>query len=838
MLEESITVVELDGAENATTLIARLGLALGTRENVDAATVGHALRGRGAGVIVLDNFDRLVESGAATLRRWRDTAPAVRWVVTSRQRIDLDDDVAVIEVGPMTAEQAADLFELRVRQVRSEFAMQDDLRPVVAKLAAELDHIPLAVELAAARCNVLGPAEILERLPERFRLLRGKNRTLHGAIALSWDLLDDAEREALRQCTVFRGTFSAAAAEAVVQLDDDVWVLDVLQELVDRSLLNASAPDELVGEVRFSMLRTVHEYVVGQDGSLGDAANRHAKHYLQRCREHSHAMRHRGGALARTRLEFERDNLLAAFDRTEDAERRVDLALTLDKLFRISGAYEQWEQVLQVAAEHANDVDDGRRALVYRATGELSLLRGRFDAATKSLEAAAEAATMASAWVTLAWTEFLRAEVERRRGVPQAAKMQLERAVELARSHEIPNVERMALGHLASCLVDIGDLDGARECVRQMMRLPATDDLRDEARLLKRVAYAQHYLGNTDEQERLTRDALALARDSGDSRMQALCIQGLGDAEFVRGNYDDARTAWSEALDLHRAHGSAELEGALLGNLGNLEHRLGNLEAARVAYREGLKLHALTGAKPYEASARFGLGVLEFELGHLGDAADAMQTAAALNREIGNISDYGSCCLIGAWIADRANADSTDLRAIARESFRSTGDQDWVGLTENPPQIDGAVDMTVRACATALTGGRDVDTSRLHVRAALAAAAGSAPAKSEARVAKLRIATNAGWFEVDGTRVDMRRRRAPRHILARLVEIYQGSDAAGLDADEAFAVGWPGELATIEAANHRVYWAIRTLRRLGLEDFLVTSGDGYCLDPAAAIELE
>jgi tetratricopeptide (TPR) repeat protein len=549
-------------------------------------------------------------------------------------------------------------------------------------------------------------------------------------------------------------------------------------------------------------------------------------------------MRRRGGALARTRLEHERDNLLAAFENTENAQTHVDLALTLDKLFRISGAYEQWENVLQRAADVADGVDSGRQALVHRAIGELSLLRGRFDAAAESLDAAAELATSASAWVTLAWTQFLRAEVERRRGVPHAAQSRLERAVELARLHDIPNVERMALGHLASSLVDVGEREDARAAVQQMMRLPPTDDLRDEARLLKRVAYAQHYLGNTDEQERLTHEALALARESGDTRMQALCIQGLGDAEFVRGNYESARASWSEALDLHRAHGSAELEGALLGNLGNLEHRVGNLGAARVAYRDGLKLHALTGAKPYEASARFGLGVLEFEMGHLDDASESMRMAAALNHEIGNVSDHASCCLIGAWIAERAGEDATDLRGQARAAFQAAGDDDWAALTEVPPSTEDATDATVRACAAALGGDKDADTSRLHVRAALAAATPTSSPVSEAHAVTLRIAANAGWFEVDGVRVDMRRRRAPRHILGRLIEIYHGSDSVGLDADEAFAVGWPGEIATIEAANHRVYWAIRTLRRLGLEGFLVTGGDGYCLDRAASIEFE
>ena len=89
------------------------------------------------------------------------------------------------------------------------------------------------------------------------------------------------------------------------------------------------------------------------------------------------------------------------------------------------------------------------------------------------------------------------------------------------------------------------------------------------------------------------------------------------------------------------------------------------------------------------------------------------------------------------------------------------------------------------------------------------------------------------WFERGTERVDLRRRKAPRRILARLVEL-RASDGA-LDVYEAFEVGWPDEVATPEAAADRVYWAIRTLRKLGLESVLVTRDDGYLLDPAAVV---
>ena len=107
------------------------------------------------------------------------------------------------------------------------------------------DGIPLAIQMAAGRMRMLSPAQINQRLSDRFRLLRmGKQLsgerqgTLRATIDWSWNLLEDAERSTLQQCSVFRGGFTMEAAEAVVKLDDpDLWLEDVLQSLVDKSML-------------------------------------------------------------------------------------------------------------------------------------------------------------------------------------------------------------------------------------------------------------------------------------------------------------------------------------------------------------------------------------------------------------------------------------------------------------------------------------------------------------------------------------------------------------------------------------------------------------------------
>ena len=138
----------------------------------------------------------------------------------------------------------------------------------MSEIVRRLDGIALAIELAAARTPVLGVAQIRERLSRRFELLRigrrdalARQATMRGAIDWSWNLLEPAERQALAQCSVFRGGFTLDAAEAVLSLPpDSPDVLDVIQSLRSKSLLRTAPTGDLTGERRLALYESVREY--------------------------------------------------------------------------------------------------------------------------------------------------------------------------------------------------------------------------------------------------------------------------------------------------------------------------------------------------------------------------------------------------------------------------------------------------------------------------------------------------------------------------------------------------------------------------------------------------
>ena len=220
-------------------VLEEVGRTLGAREDL-ARHIGEREL-----LLVLDNFEQVVKGGPAVgdvLSR----CPNLHVLVTSRELLRLRDEVE-FPVEPLPGEDAVRLFA-----ERSGLPVDE----TVTALCAALDNLPLAVELAAARTDVLSPAQILDRLERRLDLFRGardadaRQQTLRAAIQWSHELLDEDEQRLFARLAVFAGGCTLDAAEEVVEAE-----LDVLEALVQKSLVRHS------GE-RFWMLETIRGYAL------------------------------------------------------------------------------------------------------------------------------------------------------------------------------------------------------------------------------------------------------------------------------------------------------------------------------------------------------------------------------------------------------------------------------------------------------------------------------------------------------------------------------------------------------------------------------------------------
>jgi predicted ATPase/class 3 adenylate cyclase len=252
-------------------------------------------------LLVADNFEQVTEAGAV-VEELLAAAPGLDVLVTSRIALSLRGEQELVvpplelpdpgqppDLEALGRSDAVRLFTERAQAVRPGFELTEENAQAVAEICARLDGLPLAIELAATRTKVLTPEQILPRLQQRLTLLTGgartlpdRQRTLRGAIAWSYDLLEAAERRLFSRLSVFTGGWTLASAEAVCDpgalgLDP----LDAMASLVDQSLVIRVRA--VTGEPRFSMLETIREFgreQLAAAAELEPLARRHAEHYL------------------------------------------------------------------------------------------------------------------------------------------------------------------------------------------------------------------------------------------------------------------------------------------------------------------------------------------------------------------------------------------------------------------------------------------------------------------------------------------------------------------------------------------------------------------------------
>jgi len=785
-------------AEVVSAVASTLGAALvGSHDDASALEqLGQAVASRGSVLLVVDNCEQAVAAAAETIWRLHDLAPAARFLVTSRERLNLPAE-RVHEVGPLTLpgsdpnaarSEAVQLFLDRTKLVRPDYVLTDAERPSVIELVRRLDGLPLAIELAAARMRLFDAQTMLGRLDQRMQTLAhpsrtavGHHRTLHAALEWSWALLEDWERAALRQCAVFAGGFTIEAVEAVVDLSPypgAPTILDVFQSLRDKSLVRAQSVGRGPGEVRLGLYESIRDFALEKLAEAEDQHRveaRHAHYFL----EHGAKWAQRadlGARDAARRLADELDNLRAVYARARPgSDEALRAILVIDTAILPRGPY----------AEHQRLLDEG--LTLARAAGEDRIV-----------------------------ADFLmrRARLHRRCGRLHEARSDAVAAVALAKRAGALLVEAGALRLRGQTTRDLGDrAAGLADYRAAMDAFRAAACPQGEARSLLNLAGAHTREGELEiARDYLTR-SIELAEGSGDEQTPMLARTNLGTLLQELGRFDEAEVVLRRAAADARGVGDAYVEGQATVTLGSVHHERGESDAAERCYRDALALFGRLGSRPLASSVLTVLG------GLLAARAEIDEARAMLDRAESALAHFAE------WLPVVAVYRGHVELALAR---RCEARDDAAGATEHR----AAAARRLAEGATQAKSHEDLRTALRLLRRAL----DDSRANSDASVL---VGPAAEWFRLrEGEKVDLRRQPRLQRLMHALVQAHVNAPGKALTIEELIRQAWPGERMLPRAAKSRVQVAISTLRRLGLRDLLVSEPAGYLLDPKARVRLQ
>ncbi len=766
--------------ELAAALAAALRVSLGADRDEDAraAHLGRALAGRHAPLLVLDGVEQVVDPAASIVAALLAHAPQARLLSTSRERLRVDGEVGC-EIAPLPVSVAAELFADRARACRPEFELDDGTRSRVEAIVQQLEGLPLAIELAAARLDVLGLDGLNQRLDATLDVLRSKRRgasarqaTMRGAIEWSWALLDASERAALAQSSVFAGSFALDAAEAVLDLSG-ANVLDTLESLRDKSLLRVERGGENVRYAHFSAIRAFGAEKLGE--ASDEVRRRHGAHVVAVGGGRAAAARF-GDVKALRRIGADHANIHAVLERAlvaGDATTAATAVTILEPLLATTGPLSALVAPLNRVIEDADGIEDaGLVASIWRARGNALRLQGKLGEAQSDLQQARAVAPRDLEGAVIADLGVLH---HQRRELDDAARAYADAKVVL---HEV------------------GDRHG-------------------EARVLGNEGALAHDTRRFDEALEVYRAAIAIFSDVGDRRLEGIFLTNLGVLEHELEERDDARVHFEAALERLEAAGDERFCAITLGNLGLLDHAEGDLDRARQRHEAALTRLRRMGEL---RSVALGLGRLAAVLAPLGEVEDARRQIDEAERILERVGDPVALAAVQLCRGFLAVAAANDARLSGDEATAAERRADVRSMIDEARE--GAPSLVAQS-----------DDARMMIRFLESALGESDPSENA-----LIVGAEAGWFRPPaGTWHDLRRKKTLRRVLHRLIEERVANPGGGLPVGDLLQAGWPGEKMSPDAGANRVYVVLNKLRKLGLDGSLVRADDGYRIDPSVVV---
>ena len=464
-------------------------------------------------LLILDNCEHLVTECAALCKRLLERCPQLTIIATSREPLGVAGE-ARWPVAPLRDPDMLQLFESRARLVAPTFKVAALNLEDVTRICERLDRLPLGIEMAAARIDVMSERELLSNLNDRFRVLTSGTRagpqrqqTMSAAIDWSYRMLTDDEVRLFRRLSIFQGGFTREGAQAVCADETDSNLMGLLDGLVQKSMVVADRLDD--GSTRFRLLESHHAYALERLGEAGELELMNRRHH-----EYYVAFSSRTGPKEQKSKARESANLWAALtwarDHTDDKGLSFALEVTASEF-----------------SDHA------------RGTALLLDLLGQSDDSTASA-LRARALTIAALRMS-------------RQGDHKTSRSLADTSVTMARTLPDPELLAFVLNRAGMVYSAGGDLDTAvRMCKEAASLLKGSSNRRLTMTVKNALGLLAVERGDYGEARDLLTECVALSRSEGDVPRMAQHLESLANAQLGLGDVQAATASWTESLPVFR----------------------------------------------------------------------------------------------------------------------------------------------------------------------------------------------------------------------------------------------------------------------------------------------
>jgi predicted ATPase/DNA-binding CsgD family transcriptional regulator len=636
-------------------------------------------------LLFLDNFEQVAKA-APYLVELLQTCPQLHIVVTSRMVLHvsgehvfpvpplaLPDPAHVSNTDGLIQSPAVALFVQHARAIAPDFQLTVSNARTIREICVRLDGLPLAIELAATRIQLLPPHVLLARLDQRLQLLtRGmqdapqRHQTLRQTIQWSYDLLQVEEQRLFRKLAIFVGGCTLEAVEAVIGTvkqektspSRKMELLDEVASLFDQSLIQPMEQDD--DEPRLFMLETIREYgleMLVASREMEESHRAHALYYLRLAEEGEAHLRSTQQIAWLKRLEREHANLRAALAWLIDKQETylaLRLCSALGRFWDLRGYWSEGRHwFAKVFALPSMPMPTVAEIKALRNAGELAarqneytLARQLFEKSLSSAEQLANqrelASSLGSLWLLEAQDDFLAGRPLNEQSVERCYS--LDSLWERTRLLE-------KLGHVA---LHTKDIERAKRLVEDSLRLARQiGDTSLIARALHRRASIARVQGDLQQVAALIQECLVLAHELDDKNLIALSLNVLSYLALRDGNLSQAWTYCQDALKLVRELGDRVLLALELNNASNIALRQGELDQAEALAQASLTLTQVLGDQISNAHTLHTLGDIAWRRGDAERAVKWFQEGSHLALAHTASSDIISWYLLGfARVAD------------------------------------------------------------------------------------------------------------------------------------------------------------------------------------------